>query len=480
MPRDVSTRFGESQRQLLAKLFRLLGSDNQHERAAATGKIDALLAQYHKSWADVPALLAPGTTINLNADLLRHICALGSGDADEREAARQWLLELLIRRRKSWNDLTDLLCSPTSPSWVDDVNDTTPPPEFDGAQFAVIDLVHCLTEMYVALTPAQRVAVTLWILHAHVYDRFQITPRLAVVSPVRGCGKTTLMLLIEMLVPKPERTDSISPAAIYHLIDTLHPTLLIDEGDNIGLTLAANGLYRQILNSGHHKGGNRKILYRGELRRFSTYAPMGVAGIGRFPLPLMHRSIVIDMVRSDGSGELRRLPDSETRDRAIDYAYGRARFWSREVNLHADPQLPEPIRINRAADNWRPLIAIADSFGPEWGRRAREAALEFARAHQDEDLGVLLLQDIRRVFDSRGADRLFSATLVAALNDIDDAMWSEWLGMHGNQQPRRLSQSGLAGMLSPFRIRSRTIWPLQRTPTSRSAKGYYRTQFEQA
>ena len=106
--------------------------------------------------------------------------------------------------------------------------------------------------------------------------------------------------------------------------------------------------------------------------------------------------------------------------------------------------------------------------------------MEFARAHQDEDAGVLLLHDIRSIFDACGVDRMTSVALVAALNDIDDAMWSEWRGPHGNQQPRRLSPGELARLLTPFGIRSRTIWPPHRTAETRSAKGYYRSQFEKA
>jgi hypothetical protein len=368
-----------------------------------------------------------------------------------------------------------LLCSPTSPAWADGTDDSSPPPGFD-ADFPVIDLLHRLTEHYVALAAMLRVAVVLWILHAHVYDRLQITPRLALVSPVRGCGKTVLLSLVETLVPKPEKSDSITPAAIYHIIDSKHPTLLIDEVDNIDLSFAGNGRLRAIFNSGHRKGGAVTLLHRGEPRRYSTYAPLALAAIGRLPLPLMHRSLVIEMERYDGSGELKRFSG---RDPVIDYVYGRLRNWAHEVALHVDPAMPSELR-NRQADNWRPLIAIADTFGPEWGQLARDAAVAFACAHQDEDAAVLLLHDIRGIFDQRGVDRMTSAALVAGLVDIDDAPWSEWRGVHGNQQPRRLSQGGLAQMLAPFGIRPRTIWPLHRTSTSRSGKGYLRSQFEQA
>jgi hypothetical protein len=461
----------------LAKLFRLLGSDNENERTVVIVKISSVLARYNRTWADVPALLGRGSTTTINADIAHHVSALGSHDAGERESSRQWLNDLLIRCRKTWNDLADLLLSPTSPSWADRTTHSTPPPGFDGSDFAVVDLVHRIVEWYVWLAPTQRVAVTLWILHAHVYGRFQVTPRLALVSPVRACGKTVLVELVEALVPKPEKSDTITAAAIYHIIDERHPTVLLDEGDNIGLTLAPNGIFRAVLNSGHRRGGCRTLLHRGRPRRFSTHAPLLVAGIGRFPLPLMHRAVVIEMQRYDGSGELKRFAG---RDPVIDYIFGRLRFWASEVEqLDVEPQLPPQLR-NRQADNWRPLIAIADTFGPQWGRLAREAAIAFARAHQDEDAGVLLLHDIRCIFDQRRVDRLFSEALVAALNDIDDSMWCEWRGPRGDQQPRGLSQGGLAQMLMPFAICPRTIWPADRSPVSKSKKGYLRSQFEGA
>lgn len=52
---------------------------------------------------------------------------------------------------------------------------------------------------------------------------------------------------------------------------------------------------------------------------------------------------------------------------------------------------------NRIADNWRPLIAIADCFGPYWSEAARDAAITFAHAYHDEDAGVVLLSDIRDI-----------------------------------------------------------------------------------
>jgi hypothetical protein len=92
----------------------------------------------------------------------------------------------------------------------------------------------------------------------------------------------------------------------------------------------------------------------------------------------------------------------------------------------------------------------------------------------------MLLRDIRDIFDARGIDRLPSKTLVDHLNGADDAPWSEWRGIHGNQQPRKLSPGELAMLLEPFQIRPRTIRIFADAAGRPTLKGYYRAQFEAA
>jgi hypothetical protein len=185
-------------------------------------------------------------------------------------------------------------------------------------------------------------------------------------------------------------------------IDREHPTLLIDEGDN--LDLAVNGALRAVLNSGHRKGGKVTRCYHGQARSFSTFAPAAVAAIGTLPLPLMHRSIVIPMVRHDGWCELKRLDKDDADTKAdLTIAFRMIFAWARDVDLNSDPAIPAPLH-NRQADNWRPLIAIANAFGAAWAAQAREAAIAFAGEHQDEDAAVVLLRDIRDIFDGHGVD----------------------------------------------------------------------------
>jgi hypothetical protein len=141
--------------------------------------------------------------------------------------------------------------------------------------------------------------------------------------------------------------------------------------------------------------------------------------------------------------------------------------------------MPPEIR-DRAADNWRVLFAIADATSAEWGKAAREAAVELHHG-RDEDLKVQLLIDVRDIFNRRPSlDRIGSEALVTALIELAEERWGEWRGPRGDGPPRQLSKRGLADMLSPFGIKSGTIWPPRRGAATKSSKGYKRKQFEDA
>jgi len=115
---------------------------------------------------------------------------------------------------------------------------------------------------------------------------------------------------------------------------------------------------------------------------------------------------------------------------------------------------------NRPADNWRVLLSIADDLGR--GEAARAAAVALSAGRIDEDPGVVLLGDIQCIFLTRGIDRISSADLVDALNEIDDGLWHDWTGPKDDRPPRRLNQSDLAALLRRFHIRPRTVWPAAR------------------
>jgi hypothetical protein len=466
---NLERRFDDKKREQLAKLFRALGTDNVHEAEAARGRIDSLLREYGRSWRDVTKLLGGAT---IRADLAHDITALGSSEPDERGNARRNILEVLTRHRKTWNDLVDVLCAHSQEAWACDPLSDDPPRIND-----LVGLIIFLLEMYVALKPHEYVAVALWVLHTHVYNQFMVTPRLALRSPVPGCGKTTLFDVLTRLIAMPKKFDLITPAALYRLLDEAHPSLLIDEVDNLGLALGQNGRLRAVFNSGHRKGGTGTLMERGHRREFSLFAPLALAlpdMFGVLPRTLNERNITIMMERHDGQRRLERFHANHP-DPALDAAYTQIRLWCREAELNPDPEMP--VR-NRWADNWRPLISIADALG--CGEQARDAMLAFAREYHEADIKIVLLTSIRKVFNVRGVDRLSSKALLDALHELDETEWCEYRGTRGDQQPHRLKETELASTLREFRIKSLTVWPRNRTAGSKSAKGYRRSQFEDA
>ena len=122
----VQRRFGERERERLVKLFGQLGTDNKHEAEAARSRIEALLHQFGKAWADLIELL--GGKNSIRADLARDTIALGSSNPGERIKARRNIADLLARHRKNWNDLVDALCAVSLEAWACDSSTEDDPP----------------------------------------------------------------------------------------------------------------------------------------------------------------------------------------------------------------------------------------------------------------------------------------------------------------------------------------------------------------
>ena len=247
---------------------------------------------------------------------------------------------------------------------------------------------------------------------------------------------------------------------------------MLDEGDNLGLL--NNPVLRAVFNAGHRRGGAISRFIGGRPRKFPVFAPLAVAVIGMLPLPLMHRSIVINMQRHAKDD----TPLQELDEHNPMFAAARAEIhkWAATCTLTREPEMPPELH-NRLGDNWRVLLAIADDLGH--GEAARAAAVALSANRLDEDPSVILLSDIRAVFDTLGADRIASAALVEALLALD-SLWHDWRGLRDDRPARKLSQSELARLLRPFGIRPHSIWPAPRPPDAKSGKGYKREQFEAA
>ena len=312
-------------------------------------------------------------------------------------------------------------------------------------------------------------AIALWTVHTYLIDCFDISPRLAITSPEKGCGKTGLLDVLGCLVARPLSTANITPASIFRIVEMSHPTLLMDEIDTF---LPESEDLRGILNSGHRRGGSviRLVGDDHEPRQFSTYGACALAGIGKLPGTLADRSIPIVMRRRRACEKV----ESFRSDR-VDHLNQLARRVARWASDHADricridPRMPDGV-FNRVADNWRPLLAIADAAGGEWHARARRACTVLTADREDDSIGVMMLSDIRSIFAERGVDRLASVALVAALVAIEGRPWAEFRKIE-----KPLSSNGLARVLDRYGIKPDTVRIGSRTP-----KGYMLRQFQEA
>ena len=296
-------------------------------------------------------------------------------------------------------------------------------------------------------------ALTLWIVYAHAVGEFDFSPRLAIWSPEKRCGKSLLLEIVSLLVPSARMTSSISPSALFRLAERDENTVfLIDESDTVfgrnGDRERAEAL-RGLLNSGFKRG---TVITRCEPPKFDpkdfhVFAPVALAGIGTNSIPetVADRSIVIEMrrkfphetIREFQSDEIEMLFDPIREKVALYVKIRRQEFRSLR------PELPSELNP-RARDIWRPFFKIAHTAGAEWIRRANVASIRLSSGEADGDdssLPLRLLGDIRTIFEG---ERMSSKELMYALEAIEEAPWGKGsIHLNTHYLARLLRQYGI-------------------------------------
>lgn len=371
------------------------------------------------------------------------------------------LLDKLVAAEREPDDIKQgrALSLPEPEPWPEPVN---------GAE--LLDTLSASIRRHVVMPDHAADTVALWLLHTYLLDCFGISPQLAITSPEKGCGKTTLLDVLSHLVMRPLPTGNATVSATFRVVEMKRPTLLIDEADTF---LPDNQELRGILNTGHRQGGFvlRTVGDDFEPRAFSTYSACGIALIGKLPATLADRSVPIDLQRRRPDEAIKAFQFDRTDH--LDQLARQAARWAQDNADHvrgADPDIPDGV-FNRAADNWRPLLAIADAVGGEWPGRARRAVQCVAAAAGDDNQSarVTLLADIRAIFAERRADRLPSAELVEVLVAIEGRPWAEW------KAGKPITANGVARLLARFKIIPDTIRLGDRT-----LKGYQLAHFHDA
>ena len=146
-----------------------------------------------------------------------------------------------------------------------------------------------------------RVGHALWIVHTHLMDAWEATPRLAFLSPEPASGKTRAIEVTELLVPNPVCAVNVSPAYLFRKVGSDEGvTILFDEIDTVfGPKAKENEEIRGLLNAGHRRGAVAgRCVVRGkniETEEIPAYSAVAVAGLGWLPDTILSRSIVIRM-----------------------------------------------------------------------------------------------------------------------------------------------------------------------------------------
>ena len=319
--------------------------------------------------------------------------------------------------------------------------------EVDGAM--LLNTISGELSKYVILPDGAGDTIAAWTLLTYSSDAFRILPNLGITSPVKRCGKTTLLEVLQGVTNKGLTASNISPAAVFRTIDKYHPTLLIDEADTF---LKDNDELRGVLNSGHTKTTAFVIRVEGESHepvKFSTWGPKAISMIGTLPETLQDRSVVIELRR--------KMPGESASKLDIDFE-SECEDIRRKCQRWADDNLdqltitrPEMPQTNndRLTDNWMPLFAIAQVAGGGWPDKIKKSMLKMMGV-EDDNLGSMLLEDIRDIL-SNGMKRIFSDDLIEALKNKADRPWCDW------NRGKGLTQNGLARLLKPFSVKSKTM-----------------------
>jgi hypothetical protein len=142
--------------------------------------------------------------------------------------------------------------------------------------------------------------LSLYILFTYTFKQFDSLPYVLVTGPF-GSGKTLILQILKLLCYRALPATSISPAAFYHVINSLNGTLLIDEVEEFSRKIP-RGFDMAVVLNGYKKAG---FVVRVDPRKrkaikYKCYGPKVIANTGGIYLkPLLSRCIVIKTVYSE-------------------------------------------------------------------------------------------------------------------------------------------------------------------------------------
>ena len=175
----------------------------------------------------------------------------------------------------------------------------------------------------------------------------------------------------------------ITPAALFRTLAAWQPTPLIDE---VGRFVTGNADLEGLLDAACYRDGVVRLVEKvgtaggGETfatRKFFCFSPIAMGGLGAVAPTIRNRSIRLRMTPASASHKPVRLADHMRQVSALAEKVGphlAAHADSIRAQLERGPTaaLP-PDLINRDADVWAPLFAMAELIGGDWPERCADA-----------------------------------------------------------------------------------------------------------
>ena len=319
----------------------------------------------------------------------------------------------------------------------------------------LLDEIRRTFERFVVLPEGGAVTAALWLAFAHAHDAFQVSPIFTLTSAIKRSGKSQLIKVLRCLVPNPLAASNVTAASVFHAVESRKPTLLLDEADT---WLTIDEQMRGILNAGHTRAGAFVLRVAGE---FSVWCPKVLALIGDPPTTIKDRSLMIQMRRRHRDELIERL----RMDRLPEELAPLRERLGQWVAFHmdglrdSDPEVPDELD-DRAADNWRPLLSLADVAGGELPELARRAAVLISAPTEEEEDSLKALRDLMEVFAVYSSkDKLESELICGWMNLNNSDLWG------GGMTPIRLAR-----LLKPFAIKPKPIWVV--AERGKTVRGY--------
>jgi putative DNA primase/helicase len=326
----------------------------------------------------------------------------------------------------------------------------------------VLDEVRGLFDRYLVLGNGCAELLALWVAHTYLFDAFDHTGYLAIVSPQRRSGKTTTLTVLASVVRRPLPAGNVSPAAVYRVIQDQQPTLLVDELDRV----QRDSDLWTVLNAGHTRG-TPVIRTSGENlepRSFATFGPKVLVYIRKprtsIPDTVEDRSIRV-MLQRQTAGERRPKVRSNTLKSEAGPIRSRLMRWARDVgDKLPSPQVPAALD-DRAADSWEPLLALAAAAGQGWLARAADLAVSFsairASEEAEDDIGALLLGDLAELIENERLDLSIGLSSEEAVRELVALRERPWSAYGRSGKP--IATTTLARMLKVYGLESKLTGP---------------------